>query len=76
MSMFSEIQNESTAEELLVILQEAIKTEKPSVIKFTKQHIYPMWCDYMGDVYRELTDDEVTVSEYYKKDISLTFIKK
>lgn len=76
MSMFSEIHHESTAEDLLKVLDLAIKTNNPAIINFIKENIYPLWLGHMGDVYRKLTEREKNISEFYEKDLHLNFIKK
>ena len=76
MSLFSQIHCESAAQDLLEILESTIKTNDSSIIKFVKEKIYPLWLSYVTLCFRNMTEKEKNISEFYEKDIPLTFIKK
>jgi hypothetical protein len=65
MSIISECLNESFANDLMVILKKGAEENNSKIVKFLKINVYPLWKTYMGDVYRNFTEDEMFVINFY-----------
>jgi len=66
MGMFGEIAADGQAKDLAKVLEAAIASHNPDVMKFCKKYVFPLHQDAMGEAFREETTEEKTLREFYE----------